>query len=305
MATVQSVLYDARALLAEYNEDGVIIPSSETATMDTNGLRFINMAMQEIYDNTRHFMTHKILRKPTPNLLGDGNYFDIKEFIGDPIETIGVLGAKSYYFEVDNDSIVKVQEEVAGEWVDLHTITATNITEVTPYKGLIIASDASNLIRLVFTGETYYRFSNVALWSFPFKLVNIPTYRPWVQYELPANFGELDKIVSEFPNREYQIDSDYKWEGYNKLFLSYYFTGEIRVIYSPIPTQLTSFTDTLIVNNPKAIQFIVYYVAAKLALEENPNIANYFEQKSNELKFEATKGQPAQEQRISDVYFRG
>ena len=305
MATVQSVLYDARALLAEYNEDGIIIPSSETATMDTNGIRFINMAMQEVYDKTRNYITHKIVRKPTPNLLGDGNYMDIQEFVGDDVDTIGVLNPKSYYFEVDNDAIVTIEEEINSVWTTLQVINVTGISELTAFRGLISPSSATNLVRVVFTGTTYYRFAYVALFAYPYKLADIPTYRPWVPYVLPSDFGELDKIVAEYPEKQYQVDSNYKWEGYNKLFISYYFTGEMRVIYSPIPILLTAFTDTLIVNNPKVIQFIVFYVAAKLALEENPNIANYFEQKSNELKFEAMKGQPSQEQRISDVYFGG
>ena len=51
MRTAQDILYDARALIDEYNEDGVVISSSDTdiQTLEVNGLRFINMAVQEIY----------------------------------------------------------------------------------------------------------------------------------------------------------------------------------------------------------------------------------------------------------------
>jgi len=302
MTTVQSILYDVHALLAEYNEGGVIAPPSATATIDTNAIRFINMAMQEIYDKTRTLKTHKITRIPTPNLLGNGAYLKLDEFIGEDVPTIGVTGAKSYYFEVDNDAIVRIEENVLGVWTTLSTINTTGTTELTSFKGLITPSSATNEVRLVFTGTTYYRFSNVALYAFPFKLADIPEYGGWIKYILPSDFGTLDKIVSEFPVKNYQIDSYYKFEGHNELFVSYDYNGELRVIYSPIPTYITSFTDTLPVINPKAIQFITYYVAAKVALEENPGVANYFEQKSNELKIDSMKGQPASEQAILDVY---
>jgi hypothetical protein len=124
-----------------------------------------------------------------------------------------------------------------------------------------------------------------------------------VQYDLPTDFGELSKVVSEYPVRQYNVESNYKWEGYNQFLISYDFEGEIRIIYNPIPIELTAYTDEIPVNNPISLQFIIYYVAAKVAIEENPNMANFFEQKANELKFQATKGQPAQEQRITDVYF--
>lgn len=303
MSTVQELLYDARALLDEYNEDGVIIAPADVSSLETNGIRFINMGLQEIYSKTRTYETYNITRKPATNLLGGiGVYMDLMEFLGEPIPTTSGIGAKSYYFEVDNDAIVKIQE-FTGSWVDLVTIDTTGTTELTPFKGLITPSSVLNEVRILFDGSTYYQFKNVALYKAPYKLEDIPEYRPWVKYELPENFGELNKVVIEFPTRQYAIDNHYKWEGYKSFYVNWFFDGEIRVIYNPIPVFLANKTDSVPINNPTSRQFLVYYVAAKMAFTENPQIANFLEQKSNELKFEATKGQPSAEQKITDVYF--
>jgi hypothetical protein len=48
---VQDILYDARALIDEYNVGGVIISPDETdmKALEQNGIRFINMALREVF----------------------------------------------------------------------------------------------------------------------------------------------------------------------------------------------------------------------------------------------------------------
>jgi len=303
MPIVQDLLYDARALVDEYNENGDIISPDSVATIEANGLRFINMALQEVYSKTRTYVTHTITRKPIKSLIGDN--FQMLDFEGeDTIFAVdGVVGAKSYYFEVDNDAIIYIEEWNGVVWNVIDTIDTTGTTELTDFRGQITATSSLFPIRIRFSGTTYYRYKNVALFSQPFKTADIPDYKAFVQVTLPNDFGELDKVVAEYAPDEYDVANLYKWEGYNTLVVNYNFEGELRVIYNPIPVVLTTFNDTVPVNNPIAIQFITFYTAAKIATTENPQIANFFEQKANELRFEANKGQPATEQRILDVYY--
>lgn len=301
--TVQEMLYDIRSLIDEYNEDGTVIPQADVATIETNAIRFINMARREAYKLLKTYNTFEYANKPYPNLLGLMSNFDIKEFIGvdQNYPENGVEGAKAYYFEVDNDATVYIEENNGG-WSVIDTITVTGVTSLTGYKGLI----SSNYpVRLRFSGSTFYRHTNRCLFSYPFKSTSIPDYRPWVKVDMPSDFGEVDEIVEEVPVRQYQNAANYKWEGFNSLYVNYYYEGNIRVVYKVIPTDVTALTDVVTLNNPIAYEFIIAYAAARVATSENQKLVQYYEDKSNELKFEATRMQPASEESIQDVYFGG
>jgi hypothetical protein len=61
-------------------------------------------------------------------------------------------------------------------------------------------------------------------------------------------------------------------------------------------------TDELPINNPLAEQFMVYYVASRIALTDLPDSANFFAQTALEMKRESMKPQPATSMAIVDVY---
>lgn len=196
--TVQDLLYDARALLDEYNEDGVVIPPTDVASLESNGLRFINMGLQEIYLYARYYTTYPISQTPTEQQLAD---------------------------------------------------------------------------------------------------------RKMILHALPTDFYQLVEVIENNENRT--PFTGYKLEGNRDLYLPATFTGDVDVIYISKLSRITDTTTELPTNNIVADQFLTYYVAAKMAMTENPQIAGFFEQKSNELKFDAKKGQPANEIKITDVYFGG
>jgi len=305
---VQEILYDVRALIDEYTEEGVVVAPDDVATIEANGIRFINMAVQEIYSNSDTFKEYKIVNQRIPNLLGDLSQFDVDLFIGDdmhyPENLGGVVGAKAYFFTLDSDATVLIREYNGTSWDTLETLTITTDTE-TDYKGLITPSSASYPIELVFSGTTFYKHLNRCLYSYPFKASAIPDFKAWVRFDMPSDYGELDSIVIEYPERQYQVDGTFKWEGHKTLAVNYFYDGTIKVIYKPIPTTITLATDEIDINNPAALQFVRFFTAAKLATTENTDLVNFFEQKSNELKYEALKSRPAGETRIQDVYFGG
>ena len=138
-----------------------------------------------------------------------------------------------------------------------------------------------------------------------YEITQVPTEvqkqaEKWIPYTLPSDFGQLDKIVLD--ESEYILDNTAKLEGYNTLYVSYQYEGTMRVVYKPKPVRLTSFTDEILINNPLVEQFLVYYVAAKIALTDLPDQANFFESESLELLRAGTKPQPAQETPIINVY---
>lgn len=122
----------------------------------------------------------------------------------------------------------------------------------------------------------------------------------WLEYTLPSNIGEITRIVDI--SGGYVDDTYTQIEGNDKILITPQYKGTIRIIYTPTPTRLNLKTDTLPIANPKAYQFMVFYVASKLSINELPDSANYFEQKANEMKSYASKALAAKESRIVDVY---
>ena len=195
MTTVQDILYDSRALINQYNEDGIVIPSSDVAQQEVNGIRFINMALREIYRFTRYYKTMLFNQAPT---------------------------------------------------------------------------------------EAQYESGK------------------WIERALPSDFTSLEQIVMDDEYRDQVVQ--YKIEEFNKLYLPVTVSGDIKVIYTPKLTTLINMTDVLPNNNQIAEQFIVYYVAAKLAMEDNPAATSFFDETAKQLKFEAMKPNLSGVINIKSVY---
>ncbi len=301
----QDILYNARALVDEYNIDGVVI-SSDTdyiKALEANGIRYINMGLREIYKDSKYFKSFEISNDRIPNLLGE--QFNKVDFTGVdknyPESENGVVGAKAYYFEVDSDATVYI-EEYSGTWDTLETI---NIVTSVPSrnKGVITPTDDSYPIRMRFSGTTFYRHQNRCLFPYSFKV--IPDYRAWIPVVMPDDFAEINEVICEKPVRQYGQDPDYKQEGFNELYINYFFDGNLRVVYSVQVTEVTASTDTVLLPNPIAIEFLNNFVAARSAMKFNPVLSNFYEQKANELLFKAQDSGPASEESITDYYFGG
>lgn len=303
--TVRSLFLKSRALLDEYSDDGVLIPEAEVIDMQKKSVLLADLAQKELHKIGKLYNTFEFANKPAPNLMGLFSNFDIVDFIGAPQyypNESGVVGAKAYYFEADGEGTVKIEESQSGVWTTLITVSIPNtVTSLTAYKGLITPLSSANNIRLTFDGVTHYRHCNRCLFSYPFALSKIPNYRPWVKISMPSNFQSRDQIIEETATRQYTQSVAYRWEGWKDLYINYYFEGNVRVVYKPVPTPLTDIDDILEIDDITA-QGVVYYIAARLAPFENKELVNFFEGKFGELKLENTRTQPATEEQIVDVY---
>lgn len=303
--TAQEIFYDVRALLDEYSDQGVLIPDADVADLQLKSIRFINMAQKELHKIGKIFKTFSYTNVPYANALGLLSNFDIVEHMGaDDIYPVAGVAANAYYFEVDAPCTVYVQEFQGGAWSNLITITDTTATSMTAYKGVITPTTPGNLVRLKFTGQYYYKHQNRCLFTAPFSAGRVPDYRPWIKITLPSDLGTINSIVDEFPDRQYAKDVDYKQEGKDTLYINYYYNGTIRVVYNPVPTTITTITDTLQVDDITA-KAISYYVAARLAPFENQNLVNFFEGKYIELKISAQSAVPLGWEQIKPAYTIG
>jgi hypothetical protein len=274
--------------------DNGSISESDTKSYKVKSPSILTMGQNELIKEGDLFKTHEISCSPIPNLLGE--QFKITEHLENDL-IFQAIGAKAYYFEVDGEATIYI-EELDGTVLDTINVDNT-VRSFTAYKGAINTSDD---IRLRFTGDYYYRVTNVALYPYKFQVDRIPDYRPWVKKVMPNDFKRVDQIVKEYPQSQYVKESDYKWEGRKDLYTSYDFNGTIRVVYRPVPTKITDLSQNLEIDDVTATTLLPYFLATHLMLEEKDDLAGYFNDRYEQLKYDFKKKPPATEEPIIDVY---
>lgn len=300
--TVQQVFDLSMALIDEVLDNGTI-SVSDTASYSAKTPSIVTLLQTELIKTGDLFSTYEISNKPVDNLLGYSSEFDIMEFTGDEITREAEGSVKAYYFEVDRVGTVYV-EDYNGSWNTLDTVTTTNTPSgFTAYKGVVTPSDGATRSRLRFTGTYYYRTVNRALFSVPFESESdVPNYRPWVKVSMPADFKGISEIVEEYSDRQYFNTANFKWEGRKDLYMSYFYEGNIRIVYRPVPTIITALTDTLQIDDVTARTVLPYGLAAHLMIEENTTTASFFNQRYEELKSLANRKPPAAIEEIQNFY---
>lgn len=299
--TAQQVFELSMALIDEVLNDGTISPS-DTVTYEAKTTRLLTLLQAELIKQGDIFSTYEISNSPITNLLGDKAEYNILEFVGSEF-TIECFGsAKAYYFEVDRVGTVYV-EDYNGVWNTIATVTTTNTPEgFTAYRNVVTPSIGATRSRLRFAGTYYYRTVNRALFAIPFAVAaDVPVYRPWVKKTMPDDFKSVNEIIKE-ESSTYSKDANYKWEGRRDLYIDYYYKGNIRIQYRPVPAIITDLADTMQVDDVTATLVVPYGLAAHLLLGENDSKASFFNDRYEELKREASKRPPASFEKITDVY---
>lgn len=299
--TVNDIWLKTRVLIDEYTEEGAMIPESEIVDLRNKSIVLSDMAQKELFRSGGLFKTFEFLAKKPKNLLNNG--FEVFDFIGDPIyipNTYGINKAKSYFFEVNGQGTARIEEQQGTSWETIITIPF-DTTITTQFKGTVVASNPSNLVRLVFDGTTHYFYSNMAFYDIPYAPNKIPQYKPFYRVEMPSDFKSLSQIIKETASGGYENYVHYRWEGFRDLYVNYRFEGNIRIQYSPVPDTLVNLTDVLQIDDITA-EAIPYYVAARLSPFEQAELVSFFEGKYQDLKTQSFIKQPSSSENIVDVY---
>lgn len=264
-------------LINEYSNNANIISASDPNRQDYT-LRMndsANDAQNEIATVKRIPAVHSISQAEIPNQLPRLTSFDLKQHFATDITYIAT-GSKAYYFEVDKPATVVIEEQIAGVWTEIETLTITGITSFTTYSGLISPSSATNLVRLRFSGSYPYNIRNVALYFYTFASASdVPAYRPWVKYDLPTNFYMLNKIVNQTDPRQYVNLQDYKFEDRRTFLFNYFMTGSFDIHYYKYPTTITTATaDSYEFEvDQEAQEAIPYKMGALAVMDENDTVS--------------------------------
>jgi hypothetical protein len=299
MYTVQQVFDLAMDLINKRLSNGQIAPNTAQYKARTPGILTLwqseNMKSGDMYRN------YEISNKPIASMFGNFSGFDYLEYVGQEIIKEANGSVKAYYFEVDGECTVYI-EDFNGTWNTLATITVpSSVNDFEAYKGVVTPSTNATKSRIRFTGAYRYLITNYAMFSIPVAPNKVPDYRPWIKKEMPSDFKSLDSIIEEYPQRQYAKSNNYKWEGRKDLYINYYYEGSIRVVYKPVPMQITSMEQTLEIDEISSMSG-AYFLATHLLLVEDPDSSNFFSQRYSEMKLENNVKQPATIQQIIDVY---
>ena len=305
MATVREEIYNKiLSLLDEFTEDGVPVSDEDNIDIEKKVIEFTDMSQKEMWKYNKNTKPIELVRKPPINRLGLLSNFEIVDFEGEdqyyPNEA-GINNVQGYSIQVDGDCVLTYQERVGSSWVDLVVLTPTSITTRTTFKDVLNVSDTSNPVRLKVSGTTHFRHMNRALWQYLYQADKVPTYEPWVKYDLPSDFNSVDMVVEEFPQRQYSQSANYKLENFRDFYYNFYYEGTIRITYKPVPVTITSLDDELQMNTTFA-QTIIYDVITKLGFSENDNLINWADSRRIENKQEATSDEPLSAEIIVDFY---
>ena len=300
MITAEQIFERAMDLMDKRNKTGAIDPT-KTLRYKVRTPNILTQWQTEMSKQGDLYNTFEISNTPITNLLGMISGFDIQEFKGTDLYFEGQGQARAYYFEVDNPGIVYIEDYTSG-WNTLATITVPDtVTSFTAYKGLVTPTSGATKSRIRASGTYYYRIINRALYDIPFQSDRIPDYKPWVKHQMPDDYKSVDQIINEYPDRQYQKDSTFKWEGRKDLYINYYYVGKVRIVYKPIPVPITDLTQILEVDDITA-ETAAYFLSAHLLLVEDPASASFFNERFIELKAETSLKQPASIQDIVDIY---
>lgn len=300
MYTAQQIFDMAMDFMDKRSVTGVI-DQTKTKRYQVRTPSILTAWQNEISKNGDLYSTYEISNKPATNLFGYTNGMDYIRYEGKEF-TKEVLGsAKYYYLESDGEGTIYI-EDFNGSWNTLATINVpSSVTSFTAYKGIVTPSSGATKSRIRLTGSYSYLITNYAMFDIPVNPNKMFDFRPWIEKQMPDDFKSVDQIINEYPDRQYSKDTTFKWEGKRDLYVNYFYEGNIRIVYKPVPIKITALTQTLQVDDITATNG-AYYLAAHLLLVEDPASASFFNERFMELKIEGQKKAPVVIDSIVDVY---
>ena len=282
-----SFVNDVLHKLREFSNAGAINDEGRNRDYLLSIPSFLNQIQKEIATTTRKIAkVYEIAHHMPYNQIGRVEWNEDQTHDREDV-TFEANGSQAYSFSVAGNATVHIEEEINGTWTNKTTITNTFSASVgfVTYKGLIPGIvDEANQIRLRFSGDYYYPFRWVALFSQKYATdEEVPAFQPYVPYAMPENFFDLDRIVYTYEERQYSEYANYKYEqrdGNRKtILIEWYEVGEFQVHYWAYPTELTVDETNLQSNDSyeleiaeEAIPAAVSKVAALLMVDEDLNI---------------------------------
>ena len=263
--------------------DGSDIPVDESTNDYLASMPYAaNEALQRL-STAGKFITKPLViaHNPLNNMLGDDASSKVVNFSSDYVITI--YGAKSYYFEFSGKANLKI--EVNGTLQDLLGIDLDSKGTYDTYRGLINATEKTDLVKLIFTTDYNCSLMNFAMYDAKFDDESeIPPYANLIKYnlkEIAPDFYNMaeNQIFYEGTIRPYYLQTTYYYrESDNVLLLDRNMPGRYTVYYHAYPPEITIGTDDnfeLPLDREVAI-LMPLYMASQLYKDDDISIATIY-----------------------------
>jgi len=293
--TVNDIFEKAMSLMDERTETG-IVDADATLIYKKNSPYILTILQNELLLIGDVYSTHEISRKSIQPIVG---VLSVKEHDTDDETEISSTLGKAYYFEIDNPCTVYI-EDYTTTWNTLVTITDTTATDFTAYKGVLTNTPGATKTRIRFSGDYYYNYRNVAIYDKTFEEESkVPNYGEYVKYSMPSDFSSISQIIDE--DTDYEQLTDYHWEGKGDLYVPYSYTGNIKIVYRPVPSALSDADSVMQIDDVICNSILPYGLAREILATENAALSNYFGQRYDELKYTIRKPRPKSISKRTDI----
>jgi len=216
---------------------------------------------------------YQVTQNPIPNLLGLLRGFELIQVLPDEPETYTLTGCKSAYFEMDNIGTCTIS--ING--VPSQTIENTVKGTFTAYK-VLIPSTITDVVTIEFSGLYPYNIRNTGFYAYTFALsTDVPTYTPYITYDMPEDFLEFDSVIIKSDPRVYQSYVAHKWENNKKIILNYYDKGSFDIHYYKYPATIASDApDTTVLDiEDKAFEAVAMQCAVLATAADNVALSSW------------------------------
>lgn len=252
---------------------GTALVENTTTTPYLNAMPAVANRGLQLLSTAGKYITKDIdiTQNPIDNLLPNGLYMmNVYQHAKDDVP-YSAVGAKAYYFEVDNTATV----EIKLDGVVTETINNTVKGKFTSYKK-IISNPLGKTVTINFTGLYPYQHRNIALYDVAFEsdsdVWNYVSERRYNLKTLATDFYKLKDIIYEggFNDMRYEKTSNFHFEGDSTLVLNGFNKGSWKVNYYAYPQQITKDTPdaTVMSLDPEIAAILPTYIASELMTED-------------------------------------
>lgn len=284
--------------IREYSNNGTIIGAADNADYTLSANTYANSAQIDLAKVKKIPASKQITQINIPNQLGNNQGYDLQKHFDADLTDTQAAGSKAYYFEVDRQATVYIEESINGVWTILKNIVIpSTVIEFTAYKGLITPSNTANMVRIRFSGLYLYGIRNRCLYAYTFPTdADVPDYKPYVKYTMPADFMELDEVTQITDPKIYDQMADYYWEGIRTFVVNSSYSGSFDIHYWKYPVAIDASTiDTYTFEiDPDVAELIPFYIGGHMMIEEKPNVAiqllNEYELRKSRLSTDNVDG---------------
>ena len=315
--TVGRVKLEVFNAIREYSNAGTIDTGDNIQDYNLSIIPMINLFQKTIARDSKKISKVYDIAHKMPNSQLGSSWYENQVHSGDGDTatqndvTYESTGSRAYSLSVSDIATIYIEEETATDvWTVLETINHVSAAGegYETYKGLTNVSDATNNVRIRFSGLYRYMYQWFALYADNFVDDDaVPAYGPYVPYDMLPDFYLRDRVDWKHEYQQYDGFSDYKYTETEittkTVLIPWNDSGEFKVHYYAYPTEIANVTtsdpdaqDAVVIDLPEeACTALVLLIASSLKRDEDPYMASTLQSEAyielNNLEYQDTTPQ--------------